>query len=288
MKYFMYMAILAGFFSGCHMNARSKFKDKVVFHDDLHYTSPASKDNGFDLYLPKGVTPPTAAIVFVHGGYWRNQTRSYYRAFTGLYENFGLSLASRGIATAVIDYRLFPQATPAEQIADVTAAVAYLKAHAAEFNIDAKAIFVSGHSAGGHLALLAAWKERNADICGVVALSPILDVAHMRQNKEADFNKELTVPFFGKGERDGEYSPAPYASAQSQPALLLFGENDYAYLVEQSRLYREKFGAANLKQIVVESVPGVDHSSMVTEVNSKTDKVSDRVASYIKNIIAPR
>ena len=288
MKYFMLLAILGGLFTGCHLNARSKFKEQITFHDDLHYSSPANKENGFDLYLPKSANAPTPAVVFVHGGYWRNQARSYYRAFTGLYENFGLALASRGIATAVIDYRLFPQAKPAEQIADVNAAVAFLKTHATEYNIDAKAILVVGHSAGGHLALMSAWQNRNADIRAVVALSPILDIAHMRQNKEADFNQELTVPFFGSGQQDLEFSPATYASAKAQAALLLFGENDYAYLVEQSRLYREKFSTANLKQILVESVPGVDHSSMVMDVNSKTDKVSDRIASYIKNIIAQR
>lgn len=288
MKYFMLLAIFSGIFTGCHLNARSKFKEAIAFHDNLHYALPAGSENGFDLYLPKNAAALTPAVVFVHGGYWRNQTRSYYRAFTGLYENFGLSLASRGIATAVIDYRLFPGATPGEQIADITAAVAFLKAHATEYNIDAQAIFVSGHSAGGHLALLAAWQERNADIRGVVALSPILDIAHMRQNKEADFNRELTVPFFGNGERDRNYSPATYASAQSQRALLLFGENDYAYLIEQSRLYGEKFSAANFKQIIVETIPGIDHSSMVTEVNSKTDKVSDRIAQYIKNNVGQR
>lgn len=276
------------FFNFCHLNARSKFKEQITFHDDLHYSSPASKDNSFDVYLPKTAAAPTPAVVFVHGGYWRNQARSYYRAFTGLYENFGLALASRGIATAVIDYRLFPHAKPAEQIADVKAAVAFLKAHATEYNIDPNAIVVMGHSAGGHLALMAAWQNRNTDIRAVVALSPILDIAHMRQNKEADFNQELTVPFFGNGEQDGEFSPATYASAKTQAALLLFGENDYAYLIEQSRLYREKFGAANLKHVMVESVPGVDHSSIVMDVNSKADKVSERVASYIKKIIEQR
>lgn len=288
MKYLMIATMIGSIFTGCHINARAKFREQVTFHDDLHYSSPPGKDNGFDLYRPKVATAPTPAVVFVHGGYWRNQTRSYYRAFTGLYENFGLALAKRGVATAVIDYRLFPQATPNEQIADVSAAVAFLKVHAAEYNINANAIFVAGHSAGGHLALMAAWKEKNADIRGVVALSPILDIAHMRQNKEPDFNKELTVPFFGNGEHDSEHSPVSYAAAKSQAALLLFGENDYAYLVEQSRLYREKFTAAGLRQISIQSVPELDHAGMVTEVNSEKDKVSERIAQYIKNNLGQR
>lgn len=288
MKYLMLLTILGGIFGGCHFNARSSYKDKITFHDDMHYAAPAGKDNGFDLYLPKAATGATPAVVFVHGGYWRNQARSYYRAFTGLYENFGLALASRGIATAVIDYRLFPGATPGEQIADVTTAVAYLKAHAGKYNIDPAAIFVSGHSAGGHLALMAAWKERNADIRGVVALSPILDIAHMRQNKEADFNRELTVPFFGAGEKDAELSPISYATANSTPALILFGGKDYTYLIEQGKKYGEKFAAANLQQISFESVADLDHSAMVMDVATSKDKISDKMAQYIQTVSAKR
>lgn len=277
----MFAAVLTGLFSACHLRARGKAEDKVAFHDDLNYSPQADKDAGFDLYTPKNHEGKSPAVVFVHGGYWRNQERSYYRAFTGLYQNFGLALASRGIATAVIDYRLYPRVRPEDQIDDIINATVYLKMHADKYQIDASRIYIVGHSAGGHLALMALWQKKQPEIRGAIALSPILDIAHMRLHKEADFNKELTVPFFGTGSDDAKYSPATFAAADSKPALILFGEKDYTYLVEQGKKYSEKFAAGGFSQIRIEWVKETDHSDMVMNVHTADDKVSDRIAAYI-------
>lgn len=281
MTRFMLLAALMAFFNGCHLRARSRVAEKVTFYDNLNYSAGNDKDAGFDLYAPKGAAGKTPAVVFIHGGYWRNQTRSYYQAFTGLYQNFGLALASRGIATAVIDYRLYPHAKLEDQMADVAGAVAYLKTHASKYAIDPGQIFLVGHSAGGHLALMTLWQKKNADVRSAIALSPILDIAHMRQHKEPDFNRELTQPFFGNGENDAKYSPATYVAADSRPALVLFGRKDYAYLVEQGKAYTEKFAAAGFRQVRFDWVAEADHSDMVMSVHTPEDKVSDIIAGYI-------
>lgn len=280
-KRMIFVAQLAAAFTGCHLRARSKVAEKVNFYDNLNYSAEIGKDTGFDLYAPKSPAVKTPAVVFIHGGYWRNQTRSYYQAFTGLYQNFGLALASRGIAAAVIDYRLYPQAKVEDQLNDVETAVAYLKANAEKYAIDPAQIFLVGHSAGGHLALMVLWQKKNMDVKSVIALSPILDIAHMRKHKEADFNRELTQPFFGNGENDAKYSPATYVSPGSRPALLLFGSKDYAYLVEQGQVYAMKFSAAGLRQIKFDWIQEADHSDMVMNIHTSEDKVSDVIAGYI-------
>lgn len=278
------LAVIFSLATGCHLRARSKVAEKVTYYDNLNYSANNTKDAGFDLYAPKGVAGKTPAVVFIHGGYWRNQTRSYYQAFTGLYQNFGLALASRGIATAVIDYRLYPNAKLEDQMTDVAGAVAYLKSNAGKYAIDPDQIFLVGHSAGGHLALMTLWQKKNPDVKSVIALSPILDIAHMRQHKEPDFNRELTQPFFGNGDSDAKYSPATYVATDSRQALLLFGGKDYAYLVEQGKTYAEKFAAAGLKQVRFDWVAEVDHSDMVMNVHTSEDKVSDVIAGYIAGI----
>jgi arylformamidase len=289
MKFLTRMGIICAalsVLSGCHLRARSKVADKVAFHDNLRYRTDTGPSAEFDLYVPKGAASGNLvpAIVFIHGGYWRNQTRRYYQAFTGLYQNFGLSLASKGIATAVIDYRIFPEGKLSDQVDDVVAAVAYIKKNAATYGIDSNRIYAVGHSAGGHLALLAAWQRKDPDIRGVVALSPILDVAHMRQHKEADFNRELTVPFFGKGDADASYSPASFATPLATPALILFGDKDYDYLREQAKTYAEGFAKSGFKQITFGTIAKADHSDMVLSVHTSEDKVSDAIAAFIQRL----
>ncbi len=266
--------------SGCHLTARSPYKNRVKFIDGLRYSSASEEGNGFDLYLPAGVTGPVPAAIFIHGGYWRNQSRSYYRAFTGLYENFGLALSNRGIAAMVIDYRLSPETDIYGQYSDIEAAVKHLKAHAAEWKIDAERVCLIGHSAGGHLALMAAW-QRGVGVHCVIALSPILDIAHMRRSKSAEFNRELTTPHFGDGRMDAEHSPMRYVSDKSTPALLFFGSGDDDYLREQEAMMLERVAELKLSQIRVESLPGYDHSDMVLRVNSKNDVITDRMALAI-------
>jgi arylformamidase len=287
MKFLTRMGIICAalsVLSGCHLRARSKVADKVAFHDNLRYRTDTGPSAEFDLYVPKGAASGNLvpAIVFIHGGYWRNQTRRYYQAFTGLYQNFGLSLASKGIATAVIDYRIFPEGKLSDQVDDVVAAVAYIKKNAATYGIDSNRIYAVGHSAGGHLALLAAWQRKDPDIRGVVALSPILDVAHMRQHKDADFNRELTVPFFGKGDADASHSPASLASALAAPALIVYGEKDYEYLREQAKIYSGEFAKFGFQQITFGTIAKADHSDMVLSVQTSEDKVSDAIIAFVQ------
>lgn len=268
-------------FSACHLRDRAKSAAQIEFHDNLKYAAHSSAE--LDLYTPRNLTKPTPVVIFIHGGYWRNQSRSYYRPFTGLYQNFGLALAGRGIATAIIDYRIFPLAQPRDQLDDIIAAAAFIKSHAIEYNIDASQLYLAGHSAGGHLALLVSWNAAPQLVRGAIALSPILDIAHMRRSKDAKFNDSLTIPFFGTGENDKRFSPATYAMATSKQALLLFGERDDTYLLDQQNLYKKAFATKGLKQITFAQIAGADHSEMVLRVHTEQDNITDTMVAFVKS-----
>jgi arylformamidase len=264
----------------CHLRDRSRAADNVEYHDNLKFAEHDMAE--LDLYTPRAAAAATPAVVFIHGGYWRNQSRSYYRVFTGLYQNFGLALAKRGIATAVIDYRLHPQAKLSDQLADVAAAAGFIKEKAAQYNIDPTKIFLSGHSAGGHLALMAIWAQNGSVARGAIALSPILDIAHMRESKDAEFNTTLTTPFFGSGEADMLHSPATHLKKTSRPALLLYGEKDDDYLLQQQKNYQSIFAEKQFTQAKFTTIPGADHTTIVMHVNTDKDNISDSIAAFVK------
>lgn len=88
-------------------------------------------------------------VVFIHGGGWAGGTPSWH--FRHVHE-----LAAKGYVAATIQYRLTGEAAWPAQIDDVRAALGWLKAHADELGLDADRIAVSGGSAGGHLAAMAA------------------------------------------------------------------------------------------------------------------------------------
>jgi acetyl esterase/lipase len=68
--------------------------------------------------------------------------------------NLAQALAAKGFVTATISYRLSGEAKFPAATQDCKAAVRFLRANAAKFGINAKAIGVTGLSAGGHLAAL--------------------------------------------------------------------------------------------------------------------------------------
>ncbi|MEU8850581.1 alpha/beta hydrolase [Streptomyces sp. NPDC048564] len=160
-------------------------------------------DQVIDFYAPRAeavLGVPAPLVVVLHGGAWR---APYDRRHVTPFADF---LARRGFAVANVEYRRGAQGGDfgaadsgtggavagrwPDTFDDVAAALDALPALVREVlpQADARRIVVTGHSAGGHLALWAAarhvlpadapWRtDRPAPLRGVVALAPIADFA---------------------------------------------------------------------------------------------------------------
>ena len=101
-----------------------------------------------DFYLPKDrAKAPT--VVALHGGGWQAGSRAFYNYW-------GPFLARNGYALFAVDYRLAKQGTYPAAVYDAKAAIQFVRAKAAEFDIDPDRIALMGDSAGGYLAALLA------------------------------------------------------------------------------------------------------------------------------------
>lgn len=105
-------------------------------------------------------------LAIVHGGFWRPR---YDRAHTG---SMAAALAAAGWTVAAIEYRRIP-GDPDATVADVRAALSVLPTLIEGHDGDVVAI---GHSAGGHLVLLAAAHAPTPRLRGVLALAPVADL----------------------------------------------------------------------------------------------------------------
>jgi acetyl esterase/lipase len=90
------------------------------------------------------------AVIVIHGGAWRSGSRSDF-------PQWNQWLRAQSYVVVDIDYRLAPQPNSKTALADVEQAVIWVKQHAQKFEIDPDKIVLYGRSAGGHLALLAAY-----------------------------------------------------------------------------------------------------------------------------------
>jgi acetyl esterase/lipase len=132
-----------------------------------------------DLFLPRGKRD-YPVVVLVHGGAWMLGDNRC----CGLYSSVGEFLARQGIGAVLPNYRLSPGVEHPEHVRDVARAVAWVRAHMAEYGGSSEQIFLAGHSAGGHLVSLLATDESHlnaeglqaADIRGVIAISGVYDI----------------------------------------------------------------------------------------------------------------
>jgi acetyl esterase/lipase len=105
-----------------------------------------------DLWLPPAsVARSGLGVIYVHGGAWRLGEKD-----KGTRWMF-CRLASQGHLIMDIDYTLAPASDVPGMVQDVKRAVIWLKRHGAEYGVDAQRVALVGGSAGGHLALLAAY-----------------------------------------------------------------------------------------------------------------------------------
>jgi arylformamidase len=86
---------------------------------------------------------------------------------------------SGGFNLALVEYTLAPTARLDAIVGEVRSAVAWVIEHAKELGGDPARVFVSGHSAGGHLTAMA---MADARLAGGVAISGIYDLEPIRLN----------------------------------------------------------------------------------------------------------
>lgn len=174
----------------------------------------ASPECVADLRLPEGV--PSACVVLLHGGYWRERYRR------DLMEPLATSLAGEGAATWNVEYRRVGcgGGVP-ETVDDVANAVDFVARLLHERGWGGVPLLLMGHSAGGHLALCAAARHRRSGtpsvpLAAVISLGGVCD---LEQAARAGLSNGAAVEFVG-GEPDGW--PLLYAEV-SPPQLLPFG-----------------------------------------------------------------
>src|SRR5262249_9563785 len=104
-----------------------------------------------DIYVPEDGRQAHTVVVFFHGGAWKKGTKDDYRFV-------GQALASRGYIAVAANYRLYPEVYFPGFMYDAAQATAWVHQHIGEYGGDARNLFVMGHSAGAHIAVMLAVK----------------------------------------------------------------------------------------------------------------------------------
>jgi acetyl esterase/lipase len=169
--------------------------------------------------LPCGATAaPT--LIFFHGGYWQMNDKEPYTFL-------GEGVRSAGFDLAMIEYTLAPAARMDQIVGEARSAVAWVIEHAKSNGGDPTRVFVSGHSAGGHLTAMAMTDVR---VAGGVAISGIYDLEPIRLNY---LNAKLALD----AAEAARNSPILHLPPRAAPLVVTVGLGELPELIRQSEEY---------------------------------------------------
>ncbi len=228
-----------------------------------------------DLFLPKGLKD-YPVLFFVHGGAWKMGDKSQF----GIYSNIGKHFAAAGVGTVVINYRLSPGVKSPEHIKDVARAFAWTHKNIAKHSGRPDRIYISGHSAGGHLVALLATNEQylkaeglaTKDIRGAIPVSGVYDIS-------ARFMPDV---FGTDADEHKMASPIRQVRAGLPPFLILYADKDFPGC---GKVTSEAFCTAlKDKEDRAETmeIAGSDHIQILISLAKTDDKVFKKVLDFIR------
>ena len=246
--------------------------DEVEVLKDIAYDAEHGKRGLLDVYRPREGVEKAPVLLQVHGGGWT----------VGDKEHQGIPLmlhmAARGWVCVAINYRLSPRDAFPAHLVDVKRAIAWVRAHGASYGADPSFLALTGGSAGGHLAALAALTPNDPEYqpgfehvdTAVQAAAPhygVYDFAGVTGTRRAEQLRDLflgpRVLFKDPRTELVEFekaSPLARVNPDAPPFLVLHGGTDSLVEAAQARAFVEALRGVSRQPVAYAELPGTQHA----------------------------
>lgn len=224
---------------GCKKNEWDSTQNKTML--DVAYGSDARQR--MDVYLPGNRnTQKTRVFVWIHGGAWSSGDKSEGGGIKNLLDPY-----LHDYAYVSLNYRLYDGNTgnnrfPVQED-DVNAAVSYILSQAEKWQVSDRLV-MAGASAGGHLALLQAYKHDPGNkVRAAVAYYPPTELTAMYPYSAFTQLTLFTLLGGNPSMVPAAYnasSPLTYLTAQSCPTVFFHGTTDEVVPIAQSDSLKTK------------------------------------------------
>lgn len=266
--------------------------------EDLSRTTTIVSDtlsNGARLRLdawPADMTKkksPRPTIIKVHGGTWLDGSRRDFTMWNSWLNKLGYHVFD-------VDYRTPPPDRSLDEIRDVKCAMAWVKAHAAEYNIDTTRLILMGYSTGANMAMLAAYSYGRSELqptCGLpVAVKCVINLygptdmkALYASTGSGNFLQPRMRQYIGgsPSELDERYdllSPINHVSKDSPPTISIYGEKDRIIPFREGVAVDNALKKANVHHELY-ILPETDHSFDANWSYLSTQIAREKIRSFL-------
>lgn len=222
--------LICQFFIGC---ATQKVKDITYLQPSDSHMLTAPKLN---VFTPrKSTKEKMPVLIFVHGGNWNTGNKDTYGFF-------GRNFAGKGIVTVIPDYTLSPDASYDRMTSQIAAVIQWVKGNIAQYNGDPNQIFITGHSAGGHLAALAVMNPKYgvnpASISGIILNDAAgLDMKNYLEDNPPTSENDYFTTWTDDPEKWQDASPIYFLNKDTPPFLIYVGDKTYESIKTANRRF---------------------------------------------------
>lgn len=253
----------------------------LVVHRDLPYEPDHGSRGRLDVYRPAGDVGGRPVLLQVHGGAWTIGDKG--RQGLPLMRH----LASRGWVCVAPNYRLSPRAAFPEHLVDVKRAIAWVREHIHEYGGDPSFLAITGGSAGGHLATLAAltandpryqpgFEDADTSLQAAVPFYAVYDVAGVTGRAAVVLRDRFIGPrvMFADPHADRDLferaSPLLQVGPDAPPFYVIHGANDTLIPVGQARAFVAALRRAGGAPVAYCELPGTQHAfDVLTSIRSQ-------------------
>jgi acetyl esterase/lipase len=231
---------------------------------------PYGRKNKLDVYRHKDHPEGAPVLLFIHGGGWTISNKDQQG------KPIMLHFASRGWVCVAPNYRLSPRNTWPAHIEDVKRAIAWIREHGPEHGADPSFIVITGGSAGGHLAALAAltandpefqqgFEGADTTLQGAVPHYGIYDFVDGKSLTDWGTRRMIErlvikKPFKTHREEFEKASPTYRVPPDAPPFFVIHGAHDSLAPVSGARRFVAKLRQVSRNPAVYAEMPGAQHA----------------------------
>ncbi|MCZ6861350.1 MAG: alpha/beta hydrolase [Alphaproteobacteria bacterium] len=221
-----------------------------------------------DIYLPetrasseKNSERAKTTVIFFHGGSWRRGSRERYKFV-------GRAIAELGYVAVLANYRLYPEVKFPAFVDDAARSVAWVRRNAARYKLGGKRLYLMGHSAGAHIAMLLALDPRYLKNAGVPRKSILGAIGLAGPYSFNPLRLARIRPIFADHPNPDEARPVVFARNVGPRLLLLHGSADRIVSARQSQDLANAYRAAGGKAALL-IYEGVGHAGVVLALHER-------------------
>lgn len=220
------------------LSGTNKVSTEPAYADSLEkklsvpYVDNGTGEQVLDIYYAAPGVRKDAVLIDIHGGFYVAGKRENNRDFASVF-------LREGYDVVLLEYRVNNGITDvSDELADCAAALDYLAVHSKDLNLNRERMFLTGDSAGGHLALYMAEASEDTSLPirpksfktrGVMLNCPAYDFASFAE--ESGFSKSALAWFIGPRYKDRQYletlSPRTFIGSYSGSLLVSTCTHDF-------------------------------------------------------------